>query len=231
MSRLYFIRHGQASFGADNYDRLSEKGGAQAHLLARHLKKREITFDLTMSGSLERQKRTREIFYKEAGKTPPEHLVMPGLNEYDSRAIMTALTPVIIEEKPELQKDAGALLSSRKSFQRVFEEVMLRWIKGHHGPEVESFQHFKTRVHGVIDTLMADHGRGKTIGVFTSGGPIATTVGRALNISGEEIMRINWQIANTSFSRFRCTKSRFSLQSFNEFGHLEEAGSDYITYR
>ena len=39
MSEIYFIRHGQASFGEENYDRLSDLGVKQAKYLARHLAK------------------------------------------------------------------------------------------------------------------------------------------------------------------------------------------------
>lgn len=229
MSIIYFIRHGQASFGTDNYDRLSETGQEQSRILARHLANRKITFDLTVSGSLERQQRTADLFFENSSR--PEHLVLPELNEYDSRAIMTALTPRVLEEKQELQKDAQQLFADRKSFQRVFEAVMLRWVSGNHSDDIVSFADFAAGINWSINRLMADHGRGKTIGVFTSGGPISTAVQRALRISNEEVMRINWQVANTSITRFRCTEKRFSLLSFNEYGHLETAGDDYITFR
>jgi len=39
MNEIYFIRHGQASFGEENYDRLSDLGVKQAKHLARHLAK------------------------------------------------------------------------------------------------------------------------------------------------------------------------------------------------
>ena len=229
MSILYFIRHGQASFGTDNYDRLSETGREQSRILARHVAKRKITFDLTVSGSLERQQRTADSFFE--GASRPEHLVFPELNEYDSRAIMTALTPSVLEEKPELQKDARQLFTDRKSFQRVFEAVMLRWVSGNHSDDLGSFADFAAGINRSIDRLMADYGRGKTIGVFTSGGPISTAVQRALGFGNEEVMRINWQVANTSLTRFRCTERQFSLLSFNEYGHLESAGDEYITFR
>jgi len=229
MSIIYFIRHGQASFGTDNYDRLSETGQEQSRILARHLGERKTAFDLTVSGSLERQQHTADCFFE--GSSRPEHLVLPELNEYDSRAIMTTLTPSVLEEKPELQQDAQKLLKDRKSFQRVFEAVMLRWVSGNHSNNLVSFADFSAGINRSIDRLMTDHGSGKTIGVFTSGGPVSTAVQRALGIAHEEVMRINWQVANTSVTRFRCTESRFSLLSFNEYGHLEAAGDEYITFR
>ncbi len=229
MSTIYFIRHGQASFGTGNYDRLSETGEEQARILAGHLKGRGVTFDLSISGSLERQRRTADIFFGD--ELRPEHLVIPGLNEYDSRAIMTALTPSVIEKNPGLEEDAKQLFESRKSFQRVFEAVMLHWVSGKHPDDLVSFREFAAGINSAIDKIISKHGSGKTIGVFTSGGPVSTAVQRALKIDNEEVMRINWQVANTSVTRFRCTNTRFSLLSFNEYGHLEEAGKKFITFR
>ena len=37
MGVLYLIRHGQASFGTDDYDRLSDLGHEQSRLAGRHL--------------------------------------------------------------------------------------------------------------------------------------------------------------------------------------------------
>jgi broad specificity phosphatase PhoE len=45
MSEIYLIRHGQASFGSDNYDRLSPLGVRQAQCLAKHLAKTDKSFD------------------------------------------------------------------------------------------------------------------------------------------------------------------------------------------
>ena len=36
MSTLYMIRHGQASFGKEDYDKLSDGGLRQARILAHH---------------------------------------------------------------------------------------------------------------------------------------------------------------------------------------------------
>ena len=51
MGRLYFIRHGQASMGAKNYDALSELGMTQARLLGEYFKANEIRFDQIICGT------------------------------------------------------------------------------------------------------------------------------------------------------------------------------------
>jgi broad specificity phosphatase PhoE len=55
MTDIYFIRHGQASFGERNYDQLSERGRDQAFLLADYLIDMEAYFPVVFSGSKRRQ--------------------------------------------------------------------------------------------------------------------------------------------------------------------------------
>ena len=58
MSTLYMIRHGQASFGQTNYDRLSPKGEQQAHIVAHHFCRLNNGFDAVYTGTLMRQQQT-----------------------------------------------------------------------------------------------------------------------------------------------------------------------------
>ncbi|NWD90503.1 phosphoglycerate mutase family protein, partial [Pseudomonas sp. K5002] len=50
MGSIYLIRHGQASFGADDYDVLSPIGVQQAQVLGRHLAELGLGFDRCLSG-------------------------------------------------------------------------------------------------------------------------------------------------------------------------------------
>jgi len=61
MSKIYFFRHAQASYLADNYDKLSEKGEAQSAELGKYLVSKNMQFDKIFVGPLERQKHTCEI--------------------------------------------------------------------------------------------------------------------------------------------------------------------------
>lgn len=58
MGSIYLIRHGQASFGADDYDVLSPTGIRQAEILGRHLAELGISFDRCLAGDLRRQQHT-----------------------------------------------------------------------------------------------------------------------------------------------------------------------------
>ena len=58
MGSLYLVRHGQASFGADDYDQLSERGEAQAVRLGEYWRERGLSFDAVYAGTLKRHQQT-----------------------------------------------------------------------------------------------------------------------------------------------------------------------------
>ena len=55
MGTLYLVRHGQASFGAEDYDCLSELGERQCRQLGSWFAEREVRFAAALVGSLRRQ--------------------------------------------------------------------------------------------------------------------------------------------------------------------------------
>ncbi|MEE4145927.1 MAG: histidine phosphatase family protein, partial [Halieaceae bacterium] len=58
MATIYLFRHGQASFGSDDYDKLSPLGERQATLLGQYLRASGIVLDAAYSGDLLRQRDT-----------------------------------------------------------------------------------------------------------------------------------------------------------------------------
>jgi len=236
MSDLYLIRHGQASFGHDNYDRLSPLGIRQAGILGKHLLHTGIRFDAAYSGTMDRQRSTAmEVFqcYTAAGETVPELVQTGGLNEYDTTAVVAAQVPAMIAADPTLTDELERMYTDKESFKRVFEGAMLRWVSGNHDDAgAESWNHFTTRVSDTLKEIMKAHGRGATIAVFTSGGPICATLSWVLNLSGERAIRLNWQVVNTSYSRFMYNDERITLAGFNSISHLELLNDrSLITYR
>jgi broad specificity phosphatase PhoE len=236
MSLIYMIRHGQASFGQDNYDHLSPLGRRQARILAEHLLRTGFSPHAVYSGTMIRQRDTAEEFlavYRGEGKHLPGNEPLAGFNEYDSDAIVAALFPAMAAEDSTLKEDLPRMASSRSSFKRVFEGAMLRWVTGRFDtPEIESWEGLKARVAGALRQIMERHGRGRTLAVFTSGGAIAATLAHVLGLSGEHAMRLNWQVINTSISRFMYNEERITLAGFNAIAHLELAADpSLITYK
>ena len=92
MGTLYLVRHGQASFGADDYDVLSDLGARQALRLGEYFKYKGISFDAAFTGTLRRQVKTFEGICAGAG-LPLGATQLAGLNEYDSEAVIATIHP------------------------------------------------------------------------------------------------------------------------------------------
>jgi broad specificity phosphatase PhoE len=236
MSVIYMVRHGQASFGHENYDVLSRRGAEQSHMLGMYFLRTGVRFDAFYCGDMERQRRTADeirLAYENHGSTFPVLKVMSALNEYDSEGILKALIPGLLSEEPQLQPDMEHFLSDRKSFQRVFERVMLRWAEGRcDSTGVESWADVKLRVAGALRAVMDENGRGKRVLVVASGGTISAAVQYAASLPDGETMRLCWQIVNSSVTRFKYDGKGIALASFNGYAHLEERNTDdLVTYR
>lgn len=236
MSMIYLIRHGQASFGKEDYDQLSPLGKRQARLLAQHFLDTGFYPDAVYSGTMARQTGTaQEVLsaYRVALRNVPRLEMLSGFNEYNTGAIVNALFPDMVKDDPSLNDDLPEMYVSKDSFKRVFEGAMLRWVTGAFDtPEFESWEALKARVADSLRLIMKRHGKGKTIAVFTSGGAIAASLAHVLGIPGEGAMYLNWQLLNTSITRFMYNEHRITLAGFNGIAHLELAGDPTLmTYR
>jgi broad specificity phosphatase PhoE len=238
MSTIYMIRHGQASFSSSDYDRLSELGRMQSEILGEYMFRIGISFDAVYSGALLRQTNTAEIVLDrmaDPARDNQAHTAMqidPKLNEYEAHSIMQSQLPGLLEEKPFLAQDLEHL-DERRSFQRVFEGTILRWISGRHDREgIETWKAFTSRIGEAIKNIMAENGRGKTVAVFTSGGPICAAVQMAIGVTDETAVRLNWQLRNTSVSVFKYDNEGPFLNSFNSMHHLQDRRNPkLLTYR
>ena len=236
MSEIYLIRHGQASFGEDNYDKLSPNGVIQAQILARHLAKTDKLFNAIYYGSLDRQQKTAREFidYYTKNELPvPRPEISTAFNEYDSIAVWQALLPEISQEDVSIEKDLAAMAGEKKAFQRVFSRVMNRWITGRYdAKEIPDWQDFKQRVLQGLSDLIALQGARKQIAVFTSGGPISVAVQAALELSDEMTLKVSWQLMNASITRIKYNARGMMLTVFNDITHLELEGDEkLLTYR
>ncbi len=235
MSEIYFIRHGQASFGETNYDKLSDLGRTQALILGDFFIKTGVEFQAVYSGSMERQVGTVEgVLSQLAENDLVDGLkIMQEFNEYDSSAVVLSLLPKMIEEDPSVSEDVDKMISDRKVFQKIFGKIMMRWISGKYDDsKIETWRDFTGRVQQGVKRIMDECGPKKRVALFTSGGPISAVMQMALSLSDSETLDINWQIRNTSVSVFRYHKHNFGLLSFNNVAHLElKNESGLVTYR
>jgi broad specificity phosphatase PhoE len=236
MSEIFFVRHGQASFGADDYDRLSPLGVRQAKILARYLAQTGKSFDAVYYGKMERQQKTAEEFlihYRENQLAIPRPQVDDAFNEYDSIAVWEALIPEMTAEQPTLAGELQKLPGDQKAFQRVFSQVMDRWTKGEYNAStIPVWEDFTRRVVMGVEKIAARHGAKKRLAVFTSGGPISVAVKSALGLSDRMTLEISWQLMNASITRIKYNSQGIMLAGFNEVSHLElEGDARLLTYR
>ncbi len=236
MSIIYLIRHAQASFGKADYDCLSDLGQRQSNILADHFQHLGIEFDAIYSGGQLRHAQTLAAYIEKLSesenKTPPV-LKTDAFNEYDSENILKTLIPEMIREKPAFETDVTMMLGDKRSFQKVYEQVMRKWINNESaGNKLETWKTYSGRVRAGLDKIMASEEAGKKIAVFTSGGPISVCVQKALNLSDENTLQLTWQIMNTSITRLKYSGSQMTLFGFNDVNHLELArDGGLITYR
>lgn len=236
MSELYLIRHGQASFGEENYDRLSALGIRQAQVAGRHLAGLGKSFDAIYCGRMDRQEKTaKELvdFYRSHDLILPELAFSDAFNEYDSTAVWELQIQLLIEEDPSIAKELENVYTDKKAFQRVFSKVMYRWVSGDFDrPGIQRWADYRRQVEQGFAEIMQRHGAQKRLAVFTSGGPICIAVQTALGLSDRKAIELNWQIMNASVSRFLYNRQGMALSVFNDVTHLElEGDKSLITYR
>jgi broad specificity phosphatase PhoE len=222
MGTLYLVRHGQASFGADDYDNLSELGHRQSRRLGEYFAERGLHFDGLIAGTLRRHKQTMAGILQGMDRAGA-HLDWDGLNEYDSEALIATVHPGKLPrpDSPELY---------RHHF-RLLRDAMARWMAGATQPVgMPSYADFVAGVAGALDHVRANH-FGQNVLVVTSGGPISTAVGHVLGTRPEITIDLNMRIRNTAITEFAFTPKRHSLVSFNAIPHLDApAYRDWVSY-
>lgn len=198
MGELYLIRHGQASFGEQVYDRLSDLGIAQSRRLGEWLREQDIRFDAAYAGERERQQHTARLALDEAGQ-PLEVHVDGGFNELDADRLLQYAIPRVILREPSVATLLMDIKGQRDQFRRVFERVVDEWVGGEwQGAGIGDWPAFSSGVLGALRAIVQRHGTGTRVAVFTSGGPITATL---QHLAATESGRLDWQIANTSITR------------------------------
>lgn len=221
MGTLYLVRHGQASFGAADYDQLSELGARQCRALGEYFAERSVPFEAVMRGTLRRHAQSMDAFAAGYGKLPAA-LDWAGLNEYDSEALIKSVHP-----GPLAKPDSPEVY--RAHF-RLLREAMAAWMAGRTAPV--GMPAYADWVRGITSAL--DHVRSTHSGnvvVFSSGGPISTAVGHVLGTAAETTIELNLRIRNSSVTEFAFTPKRHMLVSYNNLPHLDRPDrTDWVTY-
>lgn len=223
MAELYLVRHGQASFGAQNYDELSPSGVAQSRWLGEYYAQRGLRFDRVVTGAMRRHAQTADALLTAMGGEPMEIVQDADLNEYDFRALFAALG----ESGPV----AGLLAEgSMKHFYKGLKRVLQLWSDDNlPGPVPETWAQFQARVERT--RLALQRAGGKRVLVVTSGGPIAVFTQQLLEAPAAAAIALNMQIRNSSVTQYVFNERAMSLVTFNTLPHLEQAERrEFVTY-
>jgi len=232
VGNLYLIRHGQASFGASDYDVLSSVGERQARLLGDFLASAGIGLHHCYAGSLRRQQDTaRHALARLPGA--PALRTLEGFNEFDAQGVIRALLPGLLPAEPDALSILRNAAEHPAQFQRLFERIVALWLEGAEGTEpTEPWGSFLSRTALALETALEQAGPGENVAVFTSGGVITALLHRYTGLAASEAFRLNWQIYNSSITHLRFHGTDVTLASFNGHAHLQLARiPELITWR
>lgn len=226
MGTLYLVRHGQASWDADDYDVLSPLGWEQGRMTGRNLVDRGVSPDFVVRGDLRRHRETLEAVCDGAGWEVPE-VVDKRWDEFDHEEVLRRHMPTAIGEGP-----------SAVQFQQWLAVAMRRWTDGEETDYSETFEEFCARTYAALLEAADRVGKGSSGVVVTSGGVIAWLVSALVRMwepgedptdLGRPWSRLNPVVVNTSVTKVSVGLSGIRVLTFNEHSHLEGGGP--VSYR
>jgi broad specificity phosphatase PhoE len=225
MPSILLVRHAQASFGAADYDVLSERGHKQVAALVAGLQHRGIVPARVITGTLRRQRDTAIPCAEAHGLALT---VDKRWNEYDDRDILThhSGAHVGLEQRP------GDESIGSRDFQEILNAALRAWIEaGAAGPCAESWTAFHGRLSAALTELAGSLGQGQTAVVVSSGGVIAAVTAALLGLPPEALITFNHVSINAGITKLTVGRGGTTVISMNEHAHLERPGASLITYR
>ena len=214
MSELFLVRHGQASFGAKNYDKLSPLGLQQSCWLGEYFKLRQIEFSHLWMGDLNRHQATGQGIMSQFS-SPVKQTTIPALNEFDFHTVAGAY----LKMNPQ---HTLALNAAPVDFYRLLKKSMLAWSLGQIAQDdlTETWDQFKLRIAQTLKLITQNQSSAPVL-VVTSGGVIAMVMSIVLGLDAKQVIELNLQIRNSSFSHFYFNQHSIRLSSFNNVTHLD----------
>lgn len=207
MPVVLLVRHGQASFGADDYDVLSALGRAQSLVAGRHVGSLGLRRPAVASGSLRRQRDTAALAFPGV-----DAVVDSRWDEYDHLDLLDRYAPV------------GTAPSSSRQVQALLDDALLAWV----GDPDGGWPAFSSGASEALASLVAGLERGQDAVVFTSGGVVAAVCTALLGGGAETVVTLNRTAVNGAVTKLVVGGSGTSLLTYNEHSHLDPGD---VTYR
>ncbi len=204
MPVIYLLRHGQASFGADDYDVLSERGAVQADVAGRELARRGLSDPIVLSGTMLRQRDTAAIVATVLGV--PLGDSDPRWNEFPAHELVEGL----------IGGNANGMTSAQ--FQGHLDIAMTAWIDD----DGEAWRQFSGGAFAALEQVGRELPKGGSAVVATSSGVIAAVCGRILDTGAAGVISLNRVSVNSSITTIAASERGLSLLSFNDHAHFLE---------
>lgn len=225
MGTLYLIRHGQASYGDADYDRLSPRGVEQAQAIGRWAARQKL--DALFAGPLKRQQQTAQYARETAGNLP-EVATLPELAEYPAFEMLQHLVPRLVAEDPKFAQLTSA--PTPRLLDDAFHTILSRWARDEWWVDgVERVAAFVDRVRTGLDRVLRATASGVRLACVTSAGPIGVAVGLVFDVAPDRMVRTSIVIRNASITELRFRSQDFdwqpdqlSLVTFNHTAHLPD---------
>lgn len=251
MTTILLARHGQASFGQENYDQLSELGSVQAQMLGQHYANTQRRIDAVFSGSLVRQRDSARHFWEAYqpsvtadNDTPildlsaPDSYVIEAFNEFNHKDVFMKSDPAFTSQAAiatELAKSA----TPKVRLAELFNTAMQRWHYGDNDTDyIESWPQFNIRAQAALEHVRTQAAaqlshleRDSTVLVFTSGGVIAAITAHLLQQGSQIAYQLNRSLVNTGVTAITVRDEAPQLLSLNEYSHLFAGGKRFVTWR
>lgn len=221
MPELFVIRHAQASFGAENYDVLSDLGHEQSYELGKALASQGVKPDVFVIGEQRRHRETFEGIARGMGLDPREPDIHPGLNEFDFKGLLNAR----YRHSPAPEN----MHSERKSHFRTLRDTVLAWQRDEVVDPPETWAQFTGRVEAARQSLMRPDA--KQVLAVSSGGAISQMLAACLDAPSEQQIRLQLQMKNCAVNRFVYSERSFYLHDFNKTPHINASNAErLLTY-
>ena len=231
MTTIYLIRHGQASFGAESYDKLSPNGELQAILLGQYFNQILKEAPYVVAGSMQRHQQTATLALAQCFPEV-EFETDQAWNEFNHQQVFAQYEPRF--NQPHLLKqDVENEINPRAYLAKIFEGAIGRWTGGEYHHEYdESWPHFKNRVESALQNLCDELAKTKPryAVVFTSGGVISVVAGKLLELNPNRTFALNWAITNASMTTLRLVGNEPQLLSLNEHHFIKDENSQLLTW-
>ena len=213
MPVVLLVRHGQASFGADDYDVLSALGRRQSELVGAELARRGLRAPVAVSGGLRRQQDTARLALPDA---PLQ--VDRRWDEYDHLGLL--------ERYPSGTGPDGSDGSSR-SLQVLLDAALGSWVDDPDGGWADFSGGASAALRELVDALPA----GRDGVVFTSGGIVAAVCAGLLGVGAAGVVALHRVTVNGGITKLVVGRGGVSLLGFNDHAHFEGEARELLTYR